>query len=146
MSKTIQSPIKRWSGSVVIADPLTIPQPQLIEAGMTPEPEPEALTQAREKYKDLLDRLGGEDKETEAARIEFSNQLEKNRVWSSVLDAKRIPAIVACVEKWELQKFPEKVTAQNFPASPRKDSHLLVEWLFKELLDVYSGEKEIPNE
>ena len=32
MSKVITSPIEKWSGSVTIADPLTIPQAQAIEA------------------------------------------------------------------------------------------------------------------
>jgi hypothetical protein len=110
MSKVIQSPIKRWAGSVIIADPLTIPQAQLIEAAMKM---PEAT--------------------------------DGERVWLSVIDVMQLPAIIGCVEKWELENLPDKVTADNFPASPRKDSHLLIEWLFGEIRQVYFGELEIPN-
>jgi len=41
MSKVVISPIERYKGSVVIADPLTIPQAQAVEAGMT-KPETDA--------------------------------------------------------------------------------------------------------
>jgi hypothetical protein len=63
----------------------------------------------------------------------------------SALDVNQLPAVFACVEKWELSNMPEKLTADNFPASPRKDSHLLIEWVFREIMKVYTGELEIPN-
>lgn len=110
MSKVITSPIKRWAGTVTIADPLTIPQAQAIEASMTP---PE--------------------------------KREDGRVWYSVIDGNQLPAIFACVEKWELSNMPEKLTAETFPASPRKDSHNLIEWIFSEIRNVYFGELEVPN-
>lgn len=75
-----------------------------------------------------------------------SDTADGERVWFSTLDAAQLPAIIACVEKWELSGFPETVTADNFPASPRGDSHKLIEWLYKEILAVYFGESEIPNE
>lgn len=110
MSKIITSPIQRWAGAVTIADPLTISQAQLIEAGMTlPE--------------------NGED----------------GRVWLSVIDGMQLPAIFACVEKWELANIPEALTIDNFPASPRVDSHKLIDWLFTEIRKVYFGEAEVPN-
>lgn len=34
MSKVITSPSKRWAGTVTISDPLTLPQVELIEAGL----------------------------------------------------------------------------------------------------------------
>lgn len=111
MSKKITSPVQRWAGSVTIADPLTIPQAQLIEAGMK-QPQ------------------DGED----------------GRVWLSVIDGMQLPAIIACVEKWELENMPEVLTADTFPASPRKYSHEIINWLFKEILAVYFGELIIPNE
>jgi len=110
MSKQITSPIERWAGTVTIADPLTIPQAQLIEAGMKP-PESE----------------------------------EGGRIWLSVIDRNQLPAVIACVEKWELADMPETITADTFPASPRSESHKLIEWLFREILKVYFGETEIPN-
>ena len=109
MSKQITSPSKRWPGSVTIADPLTIPQAQLIEAGL------KQPTQEGEK------------------------------VWFTTLDVMKLPAVIGCVEKWELENFPPAVGAENFPASPRKDSHLLIDWIFGELLKIYSGEAIVPN-
>jgi hypothetical protein len=111
MSKVIISPIERYKGSVTIADPITIPQAQAVEAGMT---KPES----------------GED----------------GRVWLSVIDTMQLPAVIACVEKWELTNIPDNPTAENFPASPRKDSHKLVEWIFSEIQKVYFGELDIPFE
>ena len=70
---------------------------------------------------------------------------EDGKIWLSVIDANQLPAVIACVEKWELTGFPEVVTVDNFPASPRKESHAFIEWLFREILNIYSGEAEIPN-
>lgn len=67
------------------------------------------------------------------------------RVWLSVMDEKRIPAICACVEKWELENFPQSVTPETFPASPRKDTAKLIEWLYLEIRKVYFGDLQIPN-
>ena len=112
MSKTITSPVKRWAGTVTIADPLTIPQAQAIEAG-----------------------------------LEKPEQVDgKDTIWVSQLDVMRLPAVMVCVEKWELAGFPEVVTLETFPASPRGDSHKLADWIFTEILKVYSGEAEVPNE
>lgn len=111
MSKVVISPIERFKGSVTIADPLTLPQAHLIEAGMTPPED-------------------GAD----------------GRVWLTVIDDKQLPAIFGCVEKWELENMPASLTAENFPASPRVDSHKLIEWLFTEIRKVYFGEISIPNE
>jgi hypothetical protein len=110
MSKIVTSPLQRWSGSVVIADPLTIPQAQAIEAGMS---KPEA----------------GDD----------------GRLWLTVIDKMQLPAILACVEKWDLANMPETVTIDTFPASPRADSHKLIDWLFSEIRGVYFGEASVPN-
>ena len=71
---------------------------------------------------------------------------EDGRIWFTVIDGKQLPAILACVEKWNLSNFPESVTAENFPASPRVDSHKLIDWLFSEIRKVYFGEVEVPNE
>ena len=123
MPKVITSPIKRWPGSVTIADPLTIPQAQMIEAGMK---QPDAQ--------------------------------EGERVWLTIIDSAKLPAVIGCVEKWELENFPHTVgmqnltgvmpaiTIANFPASPRGDSHKLIDWIFREMLTVYFGEAlALPN-
>lgn len=112
MSKVITSTIARWAGTVTIADPLTIPQAQLIEAGLK---QPEGHE--------------GED-----------------RIWLSVIDAEKLPAIFECVLAWSLDGLPNPLTIDNFPASPRGDSHKLIDFIFAELFKVYIGEAEVPNE
>ena len=63
-------------------------------------------------------------------------------IWLSELDELKLPAVLACVEKWELENF----TADPFPASPRADSHKLIDFIFTELVGVYLGEAAIPKE
>lgn len=67
-------------------------------------------------------------------------------VFNTVGDKLRLPAVFACVEKWELKDFPADVNIGNFPFSPRGDSHKLIDWLFSELFKIYTGDQEIPNE
>lgn len=67
---------------------------------------------------------------------------EDGRVWLSVIDGMQLPAVLACVEKWELENF----TPDPFPFSPRVDSHKLIEWLFTEIRTVYFGEAFVPKE
>ena len=109
--KVITTPIEKFAGTLTISDPLTLPQAQAIEQGLTMPQE-------------------GAD----------------GRVWLSVIDGNQLPAIFACVEKWELTNIHPEVTIETFPASPRVASHKLVEWIFSELRKVYLGEAEIPNE
>ena len=112
VSKVITSPVKRWAGTVTIADALTLPQVELFEAGL--------------EHPD--------------------NMPEDGRVFFTVLDKPQVPAILACVEKWELSNFPPSVTLETFPFTPRKNSHELIAWLFGEIRKIYLGELEIPNE
>jgi len=111
MSKIITSTNEKWKGSVAIADPITIPQAQAIEATF---------------------------KNVEAG--------EDGKVYLTALDVNKLPAVILCVEKWELENFPETVTLETFPASPRKHSHALIDFIYREILKVYTGDAEIPNE
>ncbi len=61
------------------------------------------------------------------------------------LDRPRIPAILACVEAWEISGFPGNVTADTFPATPRRETHNLIEKIFAQIEKVYNGELDIPN-
>ena len=72
-------------------------------------------------------------------------ETEGGRVWMSVIDGNQLPAIFACVEIWNIEGF-EGITPDTFPASPRKESHEFIDWLFKQILSVYLGEAVIPNE
>lgn len=76
----------------------------------------------------------------------YQDESNNGRVWLSVIDADMLPAIITCVKEWKLGNFPELVTIETFPASPRAKSHELIKWLFGEIYKVYLGEIEIPNE
>lgn len=78
--------------------------------------------------------------------LSFEDKVSGGRIWMSIVDEKMLPAICLCVSKWELFGFPETVTPDNFPATPRPESHKLIKWLFDEIYKVYLGELEIPNE
>lgn len=58
-----------------------------------------------------------------------------------------LPAICACVEKWELEGLGD-LTPDTFPASPRMKSIELITWLTNEIARIYTGEEEKadPNE
>lgn len=112
MTKVITSQSAIWSGSVHIADPMTMPQVKLVE--------------------DVL-------------RFTIEDKNENGKVFLSVVDETMLPAICACVEKWELRNFPTTVTPDTFPATPRKESHELIAWLFREIYKVFIGETAIPN-
>ena len=118
MSKVITSKIKKWAGSVTIADPLTLPQVELIEAA--------------------FDATAKISKDVEADN-------DSRIIFLTAYDKPRIPAILACVEKWELENFA-LMPDGGIPMSPRRESYKLIEWLFGEIRAVYLGELEIPNE
>lgn len=80
-------------------------------------------------------------------RDEVQGELkEGEKIYLTILDKPKLPAILACVETWGLQGFPERVTMESFPGSPRKESHDLIDWLWLEILNVYTGVLEVPNE
>ena len=73
-------------------------------------------------------------------------EVRDGKVRITDIDRPRIPALLACVEKWEVSGFPETLTADNFPLTPRRETHNLIEKIFSAIADIYNGEKEIPNE
>lgn len=83
----------------------------------------------------------------EAALDEYEPPLEEKKkknknVFFSVRDDMSLPAVQLCVEKWDLENFIH----DPFPYSPRGDSHTLIDFVFRELIQVYVGEREIPKE
>ena len=57
-----------------------------------------------------------------------------------------LSGIFDCVEKWELDNFPEKVTLNNFPATPTVPSAELITWLQSEIMVLVTGAESVPNE
>jgi hypothetical protein len=124
MSKVIKSTVERWTGSVTFCDPLTAPQVFAIEDALdeTAEAEPSSFLALNSKE-----------------GVELS--------WPSRRTYAYIPALIACIEKFELKDFPEEVTRDTWPLTPRDDASILVANLFSELIMIYRGEvAEVPNE
>jgi hypothetical protein len=67
------------------------------------------------------------------------------KVWLSFYDGNQIYGVIACVEKWSLENLPDNLTVDSFPASPRKETHQLIDWIYSEIQKVYFGELLIPN-
>lgn len=61
-------------------------------------------------------------------------------------DREQLPALIACVEEWNIENFPVKPTLETWPLSPRRASREFVMWLLVEILAVYNGELAVPNE
>lgn len=74
-------------------------------------------------------RAGGEEK----SLSEYQNEL--------------LPAIFPCVSEWHLNSaFPENVTVETFPGTPRKDSAKLIAVLVDGIVEIYKGDEETdPN-
>ena len=64
----------------------------------------------------------------------------------TAFDEVKLPALLKCVEKWELINFPKEPTVDTVPLSPRKTSHAFVEFLWDELIKIYSEDQLVPNE
>lgn len=115
---------KRWTGHIVLAEPLIY-----------------------EQVKAIQDAIDG------AAEIAPSKALSKTKdgntvelFWTSGADKLRLDAIMKCVTEWHIDNLPDNVTAETFPFSPRIESSQFIGWLWNELYKVYQGEVDIPNE
>lgn len=53
-----------------------------------------------------------------------------------------LPAILACVVRFNMTGIPEEMGVDQWPGSPRDDSAKLFEWLLGEIMVVYRGEVE----
>lgn len=70
---------------------------------------------------------------------------DNKRVWLTASDMQSLPAVLACSESWNIQGQPEKPTMDTFIATPRRASHDLIAWAFRELTLIYFGEFAVPN-
>jgi hypothetical protein len=57
-----------------------------------------------------------------------------------------LQGILPSIKKFELANFPKKPTIKNFPATPRDEAALLVDFLREELEKIVKEEEELPNE
>lgn len=117
MGKTITSPVKRFSGSVTLADPLTYPQ-----------------------YIAWLDAVEA------AGKIKTDGLTVGDIAATPRLTAAMLPGVCACVEQWAIAGLPAVVTPDTFPATPRVSSVRLLVWLIGEISALVSAVDDIPNE
>ena len=57
-----------------------------------------------------------------------------------------LPGVIACVEEYHLQGFPEQVTAESWPATPPASSARLIAWLINEINALMAEAEPDPNE
>ena len=57
-----------------------------------------------------------------------------------------LPGVMACIEEYHLQGFPEQVTLDNFPATPPVSAARLVAWLIGEINALMAEAEPDPNE
>lgn len=136
MSKIVFVNIGKWKGSVVIADPLTQAQAHAIEAAVELPILPE-IEELKDKLQRATEAFGADSEQVKT----LEQVLSEIKVGYSYTDDAQLPAIMACVEQWNIENF----TPDPFPFSPRKQAHELIALLFKEISIVYMGELEIPN-
>jgi len=115
MGKKFDSPVDNWKGSVVFADPMSIPQALAWEEG---------IENAIEHRKNLAREDGSLNL---SAFTRFEKEME--------------PAILACIEDWTIEGLPLPI----IPASPRAKSIEFFNWLFMSIDGIYSGNSDIPN-
>ena len=133
MSKVITSTLARFPGTVTIADPMNFSQWMAWRA-------------SRDNANLQHVAAVGEDEEGKATRTLTYGEI-------GLVDAytlATLPGVLACVEKWELENFPNSLTVETFPAAGSKYTRLdianLLIWLAHEVDDVAFGEGNDPNE
>lgn len=95
-------------------------------------------------YLNVIQVRAIEDSFLTADQIE---KLEANKTYFVSTDIERkLPALLACVRKWSVTGVPEDPTIETFPSTPIKASSDLIDQIYKELLLLYRGEAEVPNE
>jgi len=113
--KLIESPVKRWPGTIGLRENLYLPETTAIM--------------------DVLEEIGffGHD-EGEGFTIQLKDHL------------KLIPAILVCIEEWNLEGLERPTGADDFPGNPLSDVSRLASWLFNEVADIVISGDTVPNE
>jgi hypothetical protein len=93
----------------------------------------------------IFDRLYLPQVELVEAALLDEPQVMEGKVKLTNLDKPKLPALLACVEKWDIPNFPENVSIETFPFTPRRAAHELITQIFSEIALVYNGELEVPN-
>lgn len=115
MSKHIDSPVKRWPGSVLLRCPVPL----------------EPYTAWKRSIESIVASKDG------STFGDIADNPELVRL--------ALPGIMAMVEAWDLGgDFPKNVTADTFPFIPRIPSFKLIVWLINEISQVIGEEDDLP--
>jgi len=61
-------------------------------------------------------------------------------------DGEILSSLLPCVAEWHLDNFPENVTVETFPGTPRRSSAMLIAALINAIVNIYKGDEEAdPN-
>jgi hypothetical protein len=115
----ITSPVKRFPGTVVLPDFMTLPQ-----------------VQAWDEWRGKRDEI--------QARIQGEGLADKLKTRTE-LDSIYLPAFFMIVSEWHLENVPEHPTLETFPLTPRLETAKLIGWISAAIETLYFGEVEIPN-
>lgn len=141
MSKKATSPVKRWPGHVILKDP--IPLMLVLEYER-------AIQANRSTFCDdgtelLLSFLDEKEKEAKDKKLQLlSAHIARCPEYipaktGTEADGTLLPAIIKCVDEWHLRDYPENVTIDTFPYTPKNDAALIVDWLVGEITEIYVG-------
>lgn len=115
MGKVIESPVKRWPGSVTLRCPVPL------------EP--------YDAWKRSIDEI-------EALKAQATNG---DVAFDPALLRHALPGICAMVEAWNLGgDFPKSVTPDTFPFIPRVPSVKVIAWLMSEISAIIGEEDDLP--
>ena len=125
MGKVIQSPSKRYPGSITLSYPLTFPQYATWRRTLDEMPDPPETEGEEAAGWRIFDLAADPDK--------------------AVL---MLPVIFEIVEKWELQNMPEPLTVETFPSTPPASVYRLLLRILAEINGIISedDDAEIPFE
>ncbi|MFZ5589628.1 MAG: hypothetical protein ACOY4M_08345 [Pseudomonadota bacterium] len=129
MPRKISINIPPFVGSVTLAEPMTLEQVIALEDAQ----DAAAEENSESPFLKRIVEARGDDREARA-------------IWASRADRHFIPVICKCVERWDIENYPEHITPETFPATPRGKSIELIRTLMSELMAVYNGETSVPNE
>lgn len=107
MARVIQSPSKKYSGSITLPEFLTFPQLDAAETAF--------------------------DEAHELGEVRFTK-------WRRAI----LPGLLACVERWDLENFPQPVTVENFPATPRVEVGEIINAVLGVVSALVSGAEVVP--
>ena len=134
MGRTITSPVEGWEGTIVLHDPITLPQQIALE---------DASLEVR-KY--LLEKLKADGYKASLEEKDFEKAINKGFSFSVTKRNQFFwPAMRQCIQEWHIDAF-EFPGDDTFPARPRQKSVDFLSWLLDEINKDAEEPEEVKNE